>query len=86
MQPETWNPPITTELAREVKGAWKLVRLNTDESDKSAAGGFYPLGRLPHVDDRVAFVIGFDLNVDVGTESPLLGAVGQEPVDARKAV
>ena len=43
MQPETWNPPITTgtpcrpELAREIKGARKLVRLNPDEPDKSAA-------------------------------------------------
>ncbi len=74
------------ELAREVKGAWKLVRLNADESDKSAARSLYPRGRRPHVDDRVALVIGFDLDVDVGAESLLLGAVGQEPVDAGQAV
>ena len=74
------------ELARKIKGARKLVRLNPDEPDKSAARSLYPPGRRLDVDDRVALVTGFDLDVDVGAESPLLGASGQEPVDAGKAV
>ena len=92
MQPETWKSADhhgharRPELAREIEGAGKLVRLNPDEPDKSAARGLYPPGRRPHVDDRVALVIGFDLDVDVGAEGLLLGAAGQEPVDAGKAV
>ena len=74
------------ELAREIKSAWKLIRLNPDEPDKSAARSLYPRGRRPHVDDRVALVIGFDLDIDVRAESLLLGADGQKPVDAGEAV
>ena len=74
------------ELARQIEGAGKLVRLNPDQPEKSAARSLYPPRRRPDVDDRVALVIGFDLDVDVGAESLPLGAAGQEPVDAGEAV
>ena len=74
------------ELTRKIKGARKLVRLNSDEPNKSAARRLYPPRRRPDVDERIALVTGFNLDVDVGAESLLLGAAGQEAVDAGKAV
>src|SRR3984957_20832582 len=74
------------ERARKIERAGKLVRLNPDEPDKPLAVSLYSAGRRLDVDELVALVIGFDLDRDVGTERLLLGASGQESVDAGEAV
>ena len=92
MQPETWKPPITTgtsslrKARAKIEGAGKLVRLDPDQPDKSLAVSLYPSRHRLDVDDLVALVIGLELDVDVGTESFLLGASGQKSVDAGEAV
>src|SRR4029077_4024357 len=75
-----------SELARKIKGARKLIRLNPDEPDKSTPRRFDLSRDLFNVDDRVALVAGVDLDVDVGAESPLLGALRQQSIDAREAI
>src|SRR5271168_410664 len=72
--------------ARQVEGAGKLVRLDPDQPDKSLTVSLYSSRHRLDVDDLVALVIGLELDVDVGTESFLLGASGQKPVDAGEAV
>ena len=74
------------ERAREIERAGKLVRLDPDEPDESAAVGLDALRHRLDVDDLVALVIGFELDVDVGAERLFLGASGQKPVDAGEAV
>ena len=92
MQPETWKPPTTTgtSAARNwrprSRARGKLVGLNPDERDESAAGGLDAPNCRADIDDRVAFVVSLDLDVDVGAESPLLGAYRQQTVDAGEAV
>ena len=57
MQPETWNPPITTgtpaarNCAREIERARKLVRLHADEADEARAGRSDLPDRALDVDD-----------------------------------
>ena len=92
MQPETWNPAdhhgdaVRPELAGKIKSARKLIRLNPDEPDKSAARRLDPPRDRPDVDDRVALVAGVDLDIDVRAKSPFFPAGGQKPVDAGEAV
>ena len=74
------------EGAREVERAGKLVRLDPDEADESAAVGLDPLRHRLDVDDLVALVVGLELDVRVGAERFLLGASGQKSVDAGEAV
>ena len=74
------------ERAREIERAGKLVRLDPDEPDKPAARSLYPPRRRADIDDRVALVVGFDLDRDVRAENLLLAAGGEKPVDAGEAV
>ena len=80
MQPLTWKPPITTgtsgcaEVAREIERARILVRLHADQADEAAAGFADVAHDALDVDDGVALVIGFDVDIDIGTEHVVLGA------------
>ena len=64
------------EGAREVERAGKLVRLNSNEPDEPLAVSLYSSGHRLDVDELVTLVIGFDLDLDVGTKRLLLGASG----------
>ena len=84
MQPETWKPPTATvtprcaKLAANVERPRKLIRLNADQRDESAVGQD-ALGNARDVDDRVALVVGFDLDIHVGAENALLRAFRSRP-------
>jgi hypothetical protein len=74
------------ELPREVEGTGILIRLHPHQGHESGACGANPGDRAFDVDDRIALVIGVDLDLDLGAQDPRLGAFGQEAVDARQAV
>ena len=74
------------ELAREIERARILVRLHADEADETCARRADLPDRALDVDDRVAFVVGIDVDIDVGAEHLRVGAFGQQAVDACKAV
>src|SRR6202044_3052229 len=57
-----------------------------DQTHHAAAGGADALGRCGHVDDGVALVAGIDLDVDVGTEHAVIGALPHQPIDAGERV
>ena len=73
------------KLAANVERPRKLIRLNADQRDESAVGQ-NALGNARDVDDRVALVVGFDLDVGVGSEGALFGAFRQQSMDAGQAV
>ena len=82
----TTGDPKRAELPPEIERARKLVRLHADQPDHAAAGGADALGRCGHVDDGVALVAGIDLDVDVGTEHAVIGALPHQPIDAGERV
>ena len=78
--------PGGAKLPRQIDGARKLVRLHADEADEAGARRLDPIDDAANVDDRVALVEGFDLDLDVGAERVVPRAVGKEAMHARKTV
>ena len=78
--------PERAELPAEIERARILVRLHADQPDHAAAGGADALGHRRHIDDGVALVAGVDLDVDVGAEHAVVGALPHQPVDAGERV
>ena len=74
------------ELAGDIERARILIGLNADQRHEAAAGLANVAHRLLHVDDGVALVIGFDFDVDIGTERERFGAFAQQAIDAGEAV
>ena len=74
------------ELPPEIERARILIRLNADQADHAAAGGVDASHRGLGVDDGVALVAGFDLDVHVGTENAIARALFDQPVGARQTV
>ncbi len=74
------------ELAGDIERARILIGLNADQRDEAAAGLADVAHRLLHVDDGVALVIGFDLDIDIGAERERFGAFAQQAIDAGQAV
>jgi len=60
------------EPTAEVERARELVRLHANQPHESRPGGRDLPDRGLDVDDRVAFVVGVDLDVDVGTKHVVL--------------
>jgi hypothetical protein len=60
--------------------------LNADERHEPTAAGPDAFGNLADVDDRIALVVDFDLDLDVGTENMLFGAFREQAIDAGEAV
>ena len=61
------------KLAANVERPRKLIGLNAHQRDEPAVGQD-ALGYPRNVDDRIALVVGFDLDIHVGAENPLLRA------------
>ncbi len=74
------------EAPRQVERPGELVGLHADEADEALAGGADALDSALHVDDGVALVIGFDVDIDVRSEDAVLAAFGDQAIDAGKAV
>jgi hypothetical protein len=74
------------KLPGELEGTGILIRLHPHQGHESGACGANPSDRAFDVDDRIALVIGVDLDLDLGAQDPRLGAFGQQAVDARQAV
>ncbi len=73
------------KLAADVERPGKLIGLNANQRDESAAG-LDPPGNCRDVDDRVALVQGFDLDIHVGAENAIFRAFRKQAVDAGEAV
>ena len=78
--------PERAELPPEIKRTRILVRLDADQSHHAAAGRANALCHCRDIDDGVALVAGFDLDVDVGAEHAVARALHDQPVDAGEAV
>ncbi len=78
--------PAFAEFTAEIERARILVRLHADQPDHAAAGGADALRHALDIDDGVALVAGLDLDIDVGTEHALVGALLDQPIDAGEAV
>ena len=78
--------PLGAELPGKIEGARILVRLHADQADHAGAGGADALGDAGDVDDGVAFVAGFDFDIDVGPEHVVVRTFHDQSVDARQAV
>jgi hypothetical protein len=74
------------KITGKVVRARELVRLHADKADKAGASLADALDRARDIDDRIALVIGLDLDRCVGAEDLACGAIGDERVDAREAV
>ena len=90
--PLTWNPPITTgslavaELPGDIDGTGKLIGLDADKADKAAARSLDAADGALDVDDRIALVIGLDVDIDIGPQRLLLGTDRQDAAHTRQAV
>ena len=82
----TTGTPQGAELPAEVERARKLVGLDPDETDHATAGGANTPGDGADVDDRVALVVGFDLDIHVVAEHALARTLRDQRVNARQAV
>jgi len=73
-------------LPPEIERARILIRLNADQADHAAAGGADAPRRGLDIDDGVALVASFDLDIDVGAEHAVACTLRDQPVKARQAV
>jgi hypothetical protein len=74
-----WNTQHAKPVA-EVESPWILLGLNADQPDHAAAGSANALRHASDVDDGVAFVAGFNLNMDVGAEDAIPGALFDQAI------
>ena len=74
------------EFAAEIERARKLVGLHADQTDHAAAGVANALGDGAHIDEVVALVAGFDLDLDIGTQRVRLRAILDQRIDAGETV
>jgi hypothetical protein len=74
------------ELPAKIERARKLVELDPDQTDHTAAGGANTLGDGADVDDRVALVASFDLDIHVGAKHALARALRDQRINAGQAV
>src|SRR3984957_20073402 len=81
----TTGSPSALDLGRQFR-ARILVRLHADQTHHAAAGGADAFGHGRHIDDGVALVAGFDLDIDVGAERAVVGAPPHQPIDAGETV
>src|ERR1700722_18720930 len=81
----TTGSPSALDLGRQFR-ARILVRLHADQTHHAAAGGADAFGHGRHIDDGVALVAGFDLDIDVGAERAVVGALPHQPIDAGETV
>ena len=82
----TTGKPAARNWRREIERARKLVGLDADQPDKPATRGADPAHNAFDVDGGVAFVVGLDGNLDIGTEDAVGGALRDQAIDAGKAV
>ena len=71
---------------RPFERARKLVGLDPDKTDHAAASGANTLSDGADIDDGVALVASFDLDIDVGAEHAVACTLRDQPVNARQAV
>ena len=74
------------KLAAEIERARILVRLHADQTDHATTGAADALGDPRNVDDGVALVASFDVDVDVRAEHAVVGAFLDQAIDAGEAV
>src|SRR5258706_715762 len=74
------------ELPGDIDGAGKLIGLDADKADEAAARGLDAADGALDVDDRVALVIGLDVDIDIRSQRLLLGADRQDAAYTRQAV
>ena len=70
----------------EIERARKLVRLHPDQPHHAGPGFADAPGDAPDIDEVVAFIEGFDLDIGVGTERLGVGAMLDQRIDAGEAV
>ena len=75
-------PKFTAEIER----ARKLIGLHADQTDHAAAGFANALGDGAHIDEVVALIEGFDLDLGVGTKHVRLRAMLKQRIDASETV
>jgi hypothetical protein len=78
--------PGRAELAGDIDRARELVGLHAHQAHKAAAGRVDPRNGARNVDDRVAFVIGFDVDLDIRAQRLLFAADRQDAAHAGQAV
>ncbi len=78
--------PQRAEFSAEIERARILVGLHADQPDHAAARGTDAFGHGGHIDDGVALVAGLDLDIDVGAEHAVVGALPHQPIDAGERV
>src|SRR5439155_44612 len=71
---------------RQVHRARELVRLHAHEADEPGIGAPDPPDDALHRDDRVALVIGVDLDRDIGSERAPLGQIRRNAVEAGERI
>ena len=70
----------------EIERARKLVGLHADQTDHAAAGLANALGDGAHIDEVVALIEGFDLDLSIGTKHVRLRAMLKQRIDAGETV
>ena len=76
----------SAKLPPEIERARILIRLNADQADHAAAGGADAPRRGLDIDDGVALVASFDLDVHIGTENAIARALFDQAVGTRQTV
>ena len=71
-----WMP--CAQLARDIEGAGKLVRLHADEGDHAGVAPTSAANRSG-VDDRVALVVELELDIDIAAKNSRLGGNPARP-------